>query len=98
MFFTFSLHLQEPYSALPRRQATRIMVAFMLLYTIILTKAYSCNLTAFLTVARQPTGLDTIKELYESRLPLFENTNYVKASLVQSPNIFLRVSGTVFIT
>ncbi|XP_045132353.1 glutamate receptor ionotropic, delta-2-like [Portunus trituberculatus] len=90
MLFTISLHLQEPYPALPRRQATRIMVAFMLIYTFILAKSYSCNLTAFLTVARQPTGIDTIKELFESSLPLFENTNYVKASLVQSPNIYLR--------
>ncbi|MPC19840.1 putative glutamate receptor [Portunus trituberculatus] len=49
MLFTISLHLQEPYPALPRRQATRIMVAFMLIYTFILAKSYSCNLTAFLT-------------------------------------------------
>ncbi|KAG0724173.1 Glutamate receptor [Chionoecetes opilio] len=90
MLFTVSLHLQQSYPSLPRHQATRIMVAFLLLYTIILAKAYSCNLTAFLTIVRQPTGIDTVQELYESKLPLFENMNYIKTSLMQSPNEFLR--------
>lgn len=97
LFFTVSLHLQHPHPTLPRHSSSRVMVVFLLLYTLILSKSYSCNLTAFLTVSRQPTGIETIQELYESRLSLFESSYFIRDSLAVSPNVFLRVRRLVFI-
>ncbi|XP_071532715.1 glutamate receptor ionotropic, kainate 2-like [Panulirus ornatus] len=84
------MHMQECLPRLPRRQSTRVLVGFLLLYTIILRTGYSSNLTAFLTVVRRPSGIDTMKELYESHLVLFEASTFLRDSLRQSPNPYLR--------
>lgn len=46
--------------------STRIFVLFLWLYTMILTIAYSTNLTAFLLVQKPAASMETLKELSES--------------------------------
>ena len=48
----------------------QIVVAFLWIYGIIITTAYSSNLTAFLTVKRLPRAFDTIRGIRESGLQL----------------------------
>ncbi|KAK4327406.1 hypothetical protein Pmani_002071 [Petrolisthes manimaculis] len=43
----------------------------MWVYVIVLTVGYSTNLTAFLTVARSPPGVNTLLQLYQSSLTIF---------------------------
>ncbi|KAK8390212.1 hypothetical protein O3P69_013056 [Scylla paramamosain] len=53
---------------IPRMQSTRVFVATLWIYTIILTIVYSTNLTAFLLVAKPPATIETIKDLHASGL------------------------------
>ncbi|KAG7160063.1 glutamate receptor ionotropic, kainate 2-like [Homarus americanus] len=84
------IHFQESQPRLPRRHSLRLLLGFLLIYAIILRIAYSSNLTAFLTVTRRPAGIQTLKQLYESPLLLFEASTFLKDSLLQSPNPYLR--------
>lgn len=97
LMFTISLHLQEPHPAAPQTHTSRLLVAFILLYTLVLARSYSCNLTAFLTVARQPKGIETLLKLHESNLLLYENSYFIRDQLKTSPTQYLRVSYCVFV-
>ncbi|KAK4297655.1 hypothetical protein Pmani_029943 [Petrolisthes manimaculis] len=88
--FTISLHLQEPHPAAPHTHTSRLLVAFLLLYTLVLTRSYSCNLTAFLTIARQPKGIETLLELHEANVLLYENSYFIRDQLKTSPTQYLR--------
>ena len=48
----------------------QVFLSFLWIYCIIVTTAYSSNLTAFLTVRRLPKSFETIKGLRESGLNL----------------------------
>ncbi|KAK8385357.1 hypothetical protein O3P69_012292 [Scylla paramamosain] len=66
------------------------MVAFMWLYVIIITTGYSSNLTAFLTVQRRPSSIETIRELYESKIPVVGLGEYFKYNMMQSVNKYVQ--------
>lgn len=66
--YTFGLHFRESQSANPRMDSTRVFVLFLWLYTMILTIAYSSNLTAFLLVQKAPSSIQTLEDLYGSGL------------------------------
>ncbi|KAK3874138.1 hypothetical protein Pcinc_020898 [Petrolisthes cinctipes] len=64
--YSSGCHFQEPQTAEPRMDSTRIFVLFLWLYTMILSIVYSTNLTAFLLVTKAPTSIQTMEELYQS--------------------------------
>ncbi|KAK4308275.1 hypothetical protein Pmani_020028 [Petrolisthes manimaculis] len=64
--YSFGIHFREPQWSLPRMDNTRVFVLFLWLYTMILTIAYSTNLTAFLLVQKSPASIQTIDEVYDS--------------------------------
>lgn len=66
--YSFGLHFREPQCSLPRMDSTRVFVLFLWLYTMILTIAYSTNLTAFLLVQKPPASIQTIAEIFDSGL------------------------------
>ncbi|XP_037799226.1 uncharacterized protein LOC119594229 [Penaeus monodon] len=68
------------------------------MYSIILTTGYSSNLTAFLTVKRQPPSIETIKELRESRLNVFGVGPFFGNSMAQSENPHLRALAERFVS
>ncbi|XP_050722808.1 glutamate receptor ionotropic, delta-2-like isoform X2 [Eriocheir sinensis] len=66
--YTVGLHLRVAQPHQPVRSGTQVFVAFLWLYTMILTIAYSTNLTAFLLVKKLPATIETLKQLAESDL------------------------------
>lgn len=66
--YTVGLHLRVAQPCQPVRPGTQVFVAFLWLYTMILTIAYSTNLTAFLLVKKLPAAIETLKQLAESDL------------------------------
>ncbi|XP_063855229.1 glutamate receptor-like [Scylla paramamosain] len=67
-YYALGLHCCEAQEKIPRMQSTRVFVATLWIYTIILTIVYSTNLTAFLLVAKPPATIETIKDLHASGL------------------------------
>ncbi|XP_068250104.1 ionotropic receptor 21a-like [Palaemon carinicauda] len=65
-----AIHFEHPLGILPNNQSTRIFTIFLLLYSIIITTGYKANLTAFLTVTREPKSIETAEELYKSGIPV----------------------------
>ncbi|KAK3874146.1 hypothetical protein Pcinc_020906 [Petrolisthes cinctipes] len=65
-YYAFGLLIREPQVSVPRMDSTRVFVLFLWLYSMIITIAYSTNLTAFLLVQKAAASMETIKELYES--------------------------------
>ncbi|KAK4308281.1 hypothetical protein Pmani_020034 [Petrolisthes manimaculis] len=65
-YYAFGLLIREPQVSVPRMNSTRVFVLFLWLYSMIITIAYSTNLTAFLLVLKVAASMETIKELYES--------------------------------
>ncbi|ROT64949.1 Variant Ionotropic Glutamate Receptor [Penaeus vannamei] len=88
--YTFGLHLRESQAYLPSRRSTQVFVSFLWLYTIIIITAYCSNLTAFLTVARQPPSIDTVKGLYASGLNVAGLGYFFGKALELSSNQYLR--------
>ncbi|KAK4295416.1 hypothetical protein Pmani_032018 [Petrolisthes manimaculis] len=91
--YTVGLHLQESHPVRPHNHSTRILLALVLLYTLVLDLSYSCNLTAFLTVTRRPPGIQTLIKLRDSGLDLYEASYYVRDLLRASPTPYFRELG-----
>ena len=66
--YTLGLHLREAQARVPLQPGTQVLVAFLWLYTMILTIVYSTNLTAFLLVKKLPATIDTIEQLSQSNV------------------------------
>lgn len=92
--YLLGLHCRVSQPRLPGRTTAQLFVAFMWLYVIIITTGYSSNLTAFLTVQRSPKGVETIRELYESRMPVMGLGEYFKYNMLQSGNPYVQVMVT----
>ncbi|XP_063587837.1 glutamate receptor ionotropic, delta-1-like [Penaeus indicus] len=88
--YTLGLHLREPQAYLPSRRSTQVFVSFLWMYTIIIITGYCSNLTAFLTVARQPPSIDTVKQLYASGLNVAGLGYFFGKALQLSSNQYLR--------
>ncbi|XP_071522156.1 uncharacterized protein [Panulirus ornatus] len=73
------------------------MVAFLWVYVMVLTAAYSSNLTAFLTVTRQPNAIDTFRDLHDSQLSVVGLGPYYKNIMAHSENRFIRELSERFI-
>ncbi|XP_045615376.1 glutamate receptor ionotropic, delta-2 isoform X1 [Procambarus clarkii] len=96
-FFSFSMHFRDPQAVLPRRNHMRIFVSFLGLYAIIITTAYSSNLTAFLTVTRSPQSMDTIKELCDSDMEISGLGGFFKGALASAVDPYLQRLGDRFV-
>ncbi|XP_066946947.1 ionotropic receptor 21a-like [Macrobrachium rosenbergii] len=95
-FIAYEVHLAYPMVVEPRCSSTRVFVIFLLIYTLILTTAYKSNLTAFLTVTRDPQSIETFKELYESGLQVL-GIPFFETSLRASGNQYLRALADKFV-
>ncbi|XP_068200748.1 glutamate receptor ionotropic, delta-2-like [Palaemon carinicauda] len=88
--YTWGLILRVSQIKLPKRSPTQIWFVFLSLYCIVLTTGYCSNLTTFLTVERPRPTMETIKELYSSKLDILAVGYFFKESLVQSGNAYLK--------
>ncbi|XP_071522154.1 ionotropic receptor 21a-like isoform X2 [Panulirus ornatus] len=95
--YAVSVHLKEPRTQEPVRASGRVMVAFLWVYVMVLTAAYSSNLTAFLTVTRQPNAIDTFRDLHDSQLSVVGLGPYYKNIMAHSENLFIRELSKRFI-
>ncbi|XP_063874183.1 ionotropic receptor 93a-like [Scylla paramamosain] len=66
--YTLAMHFRVSQTVLPLRTSLQVFVVFLWVHIIIVTVAYSANLTAFLTVERIPEGITSLKQLYDSKL------------------------------
>ncbi|KAK4328542.1 hypothetical protein Pmani_001019 [Petrolisthes manimaculis] len=89
-FYSVGMHCREPQALMPRRDTTRLLVSFLWLYTIIITVAYSSNLTAFLTVTRQPQGMETVRELHTSKMEVSGLGTFFKGALASAIDPYLQ--------
>ena len=64
---------------------------FLWLYVIIVTVAYSANLTAFLTVERVPLGITSLKQLFDSSLLVYGIGPFFRNNMAQAKNEFVKV-------
>ncbi|KAK3889340.1 hypothetical protein Pcinc_006657 [Petrolisthes cinctipes] len=69
--YTLGIHFRSAQHIVPTSTTLQVLVVFMWVYVIVLTVGYSSNLTAFLTVARSPSGINTFLQLYQSSFPIF---------------------------
>ncbi|KAK4308279.1 hypothetical protein Pmani_020032 [Petrolisthes manimaculis] len=97
-YYAFGLHFCESQVVEPRMNSTRIFVLFLWLYTMILTIAYSTNLTAFLLVQKPAASMDTIKELYESGRELALIGQGLTLSIAKSKDPYIKGLMNVFKT
>ncbi|KAG7173318.1 Ionotropic receptor 93a-like 25, partial [Homarus americanus] len=88
--YVLGMHFRVSQSHTPVRTSTQVFVLFLWLYVIIITTGYSSNLTAFLTVTREPTGMETLRELYISKLPVLSNGNFFKSVMVNTKNFYVQ--------
>ncbi|XP_076040830.1 ionotropic receptor 21a-like [Oratosquilla oratoria] len=88
--YTFGAHCKEPASKDPKRDATKVLVSFVWLYTILFTTAYCSNLTAFLTVTLQPSPMDTIQQLYHSGMEVSGLGNFYQKALLTATDPYLK--------
>ncbi|KAK3881200.1 hypothetical protein Pcinc_014330, partial [Petrolisthes cinctipes] len=95
--YSVGMHCREPQALMPRRHTTRLLVSFLWLYTIIITVAYSSNLTAFLTVTRQPQGMETVRELHASKMEVSGLGTFFKGALASAVDPYLQGLGEKFV-
>ncbi|KAK7027387.1 hypothetical protein SK128_013601, partial [Halocaridina rubra] len=88
--YTFAIHFRVSQSYQPTQRGTNILVTFLWIYAFIITIAYSSNLTAFLTVTRRPPTIDTIQDLYESKLEVGGMGIFFGSALASSKNPYLK--------
>nr|XP_027214757.1 glutamate receptor ionotropic, kainate 1-like [Penaeus vannamei] len=81
--------LRVSQARVPVRPSTQIFVAFLWICSVILTVGYSSNLTAFLTVSRTPSGVETFSQLYASRQEVIGMGTFFKISMISSRNKYL---------
>ncbi|XP_068202878.1 glutamate receptor ionotropic, delta-2-like [Palaemon carinicauda] len=93
---SFGLLVRQGVVYLPIRASNRVFVLFLLFYVFIITTAYSSNLTAFLTVVRQPPGVESFFELYKSKLDLFALGPFLKSVLANSGSSYHRALSERF--
>ncbi|XP_068223246.1 ionotropic receptor 21a-like [Palaemon carinicauda] len=95
-FYAVGAHFRHPNHLLPTHASSRIFVASLWIYAILLTTGYSSNLTAFLTISRQPSSMETFKELFESRRQIHELVYFFQSQMADSENKYLRALAERF--
>ncbi|XP_064101713.1 uncharacterized protein LOC135212197 [Macrobrachium nipponense] len=87
--YNLALHLSEPPVAFPKQSTTMIYTLFLSIYCFILSIAYSTNLTAFLTVKKDPPRMETIQDLHESGMGVSAASAFYKDMFMESPDASL---------
>nr|XP_053629720.1 ionotropic receptor 21a-like [Cherax quadricarinatus] len=90
--FTYSFATLLGKSAVrdPKPVSAHLLVLSLWLYGMIVTIAYSTNLTAFLLVSRRPYSMETFKELHDSGLRVFGLGDLFKQELASASDIYLK--------
>ena len=91
-FYASGMHFREPQQLMPQGHNTRIFICFLWIYVIIVTTAYSSNLTAFLTVTHRPQGINTIKSLHATHMEVSGLGNFFKGALASAVDPYLQVN------
>lgn len=91
-FYASGMHFREPQQLMPLGHNTRVFISFLWIYVIILTTAYSSNLTAFLTVTRRPQGIDTIRSLHAAHMEVSGLGSFFKGALASAVDPYLQVN------
>lgn len=86
-----AVHIREPVTRIPSTSASRLLVASLWLYAMILGMLYCCNLVAFLTVTRQPQAINTFKDLLQSDLQVVTLGPFFRNLMKGSDNVYLKV-------
>ncbi|XP_047481622.1 ionotropic receptor 93a-like [Penaeus chinensis] len=87
--YYWGILLRISQARVPVQPSTQILVAFLWICSVILTVGYSSNLTAFLTVSRTPSGIETFSQLYGSRQEVIGMGTFFKISMISSRNKYL---------
>ncbi|XP_064098737.1 ionotropic receptor 93a-like [Macrobrachium nipponense] len=88
--YTWGIHFRVSLDQVPEMAPTRIMAVFLGIYAMILTTAYCSNLTAFLTIARPPRSIETIKQLHGSGQEILGMGYFFRTSLSSSGNVYIK--------
>ncbi|KAK4310287.1 hypothetical protein Pmani_018106 [Petrolisthes manimaculis] len=91
------MHLCESIHKQPNTNVTRLIVGFLWLYVMVLGISYSSNLTAFLTISRQPQEIDTFEDLYASGLHIVGLGPIFGILMNSSGNVYLKKLSRRFI-
>lgn len=77
-FFNFySWNLAQPILRLPDNWATKILIAFWVIYALLITSSYEGNLTSNLVLRPTLADINTIKQLHDSKLEILTFGRYV---------------------
>ncbi|XP_066983221.1 ionotropic receptor 21a-like [Macrobrachium rosenbergii] len=89
LYNVLGMHLNAQH---PTQYSTtmRIYIGFLSVYCMLITIAYSTNLTAFLTVEKIPRGIETIAELPDCGMHVIGVDDYFQNILRSSPDPSLR--------
>ncbi|XP_066976705.1 ionotropic receptor 21a-like [Macrobrachium rosenbergii] len=90
IMYALGIQFMEGQAHTPIRRGTQVFVSFLWLYATIITTVYSSNLTALLTVARQPSVIDTIRQLHESGMEVGGMGAIFGTALASSTNPYLQ--------
>ncbi|XP_050722126.1 glutamate receptor ionotropic, delta-2-like [Eriocheir sinensis] len=96
-FYASGMHFRGSFYILPSRHSTRTFICFLWIYVIIITTAYSSNLTAFLTVTHRPQGINTIRSLYSTRMEVSGLGSFFKGALASAVDPYLQGLGERFV-
>ncbi|XP_066985542.1 probable glutamate receptor [Macrobrachium rosenbergii] len=88
--YTWGIHFRVSLDQVPEMAPTRIVAVFLGVYALILTTAYCSNLTAFLTIARPPRSIETIKQLHASGQEVLGMGYFFRTSLSSSGNVDIK--------
>ncbi|XP_068250105.1 probable glutamate receptor [Palaemon carinicauda] len=86
---TIGIHFSHPMAVMPKRPSSQIFIAFLLIYSLILSIGYRSNLTSFLTIARTPKKIETFKDLYDSGFSI-KGFQWFYNAFNHSGNFYLR--------
>ncbi len=90
IFFNFySWHLNQPINKLPERWSTKILIAFWIIYCLLINSSYEGNLTSNLVLRPTLPEINTIRQLEQSSFEIVTFGRYV--DLLQN---FLNQTGT----
>ncbi|XP_068202897.1 ionotropic receptor 21a-like [Palaemon carinicauda] len=95
-YYVFGMHLNEPQHQRQYMTSTQIYIGFLWLYCMLVTIAYSTNLTAFLTVKKIPRGIESIAELPNSGMHVIGVDDYYQKILKSSPDPNLRALADTY--
>ncbi|XP_045135701.1 glutamate receptor ionotropic, delta-2-like [Portunus trituberculatus] len=91
LLYTWGIHLREPQVGAVKGAGMRTAVLTVWVYAVVLTIAYSTNLTASLTVAKVQPAVNTFRGLRQSGQRVFAMGTFFRLGMAASENPDLKV-------